>query len=615
MVQNPPEGTPRVAPYLLYEDAGAALTWLCDAFGFVETERLDGPNGVTHAEVGVGDARIMLGHPGPDFQNPTHLGAATHNTYVYVDDIDAHFAHAKAAGATILQEVEEQFYGDKRYGVADPEGHVWYFAEHVRDVSPEEMQVALDEMAAPVGDQGPLAVAWAPLMRVLLASTYEMGHQPLGLAAPAATLRGAGFQVDCLDLSVDAPDAEVVAAAELVAISVPMHTAARLGMKYAETVRAQNAAAHIAFYGLYASTLSELLDASGLADSVIGGEYEPALLSVAEALRDGRPTRDIPGLNGSPQFPRQTFDVPDRSGLLSMEGYGRFAIGESQALAGYVEATRGCAHTCTHCPITPVYEGRLRLVQQETVLADIDQQVAAGVGHITFGDPDFLNAREHSLAIVEELHRRHPDVTFDVTIKVEHILEHRDVFPQFGELGAAFVTSAFESVDDAILSHFEKGHTAADLQSALDITRDAGLTLRPTWVAFTPWTTIDGFISMLDFIESNGLVHHVQPVQYALRLLIPPGSPLIETVRADGLLGDLNEAELTYRWSSRDEKSQHLQRVLARIVEEADGSDHLRTFAAVKRAAMAAATGIDAPVEVLEQPRAAVPGLTEAWFC
>ncbi len=147
MVQNPPEGSPRVAPYLLYEDAGAALDWLAKAFGFVEVQRLDGPDGVAHAEMAVADSRIMLGNPGPDFKSPKHLGAVTHNTYVYVDDIEAHFARAKAAGATILDEVEEQFYGDKRYGVEDPEGHVWYFAEHVRDVSPEEMQAAAQQLA------------------------------------------------------------------------------------------------------------------------------------------------------------------------------------------------------------------------------------------------------------------------------------------------------------------------------------------------------------------------------------------------------------------------------------------------------------------------------------
>ncbi len=454
------------------------------------------------------------------------------------------------------------------------------------------------------------------LTRVLLVSTYEMGHQPIGLAAPAAALRDTGFHVDCLDLSVDAPDAALVREADFVAISVPMHTAARLGLAYAETVRELNPGVHIALYGLYASTLSEVVAGSGVVDSVVGGEYEPGLVAIAEAIRDDEPAGDVSGVGRSPSFQRQRFVTPDRTALRPLDDYGRFSDGDSEVLTGYVEATRGCAHTCTHCPITPVYEGRLRLVPADVVLADIDQQVEMGAAHITFGDPDFLNAKDHSLAIVEALHDRHPDLTFDMTVKVEHILEHRDVFARFVELGAAFVTSAFESVDDRVLAKFEKGHTAQDLVEALGITGEAGLPLRPTWVAFTPWTTVDGFLGMLDFIERNGLVHYVQPVQYALKLLLPPGSPLIETVRVDGLLGDLNEAELTYGWASRDAEVAALQQELSRVIEAApDAEDHGAVFAAVKRVAVFAATGVDAPATVTEQPRAPAPGLTEAWFC
>jgi uncharacterized glyoxalase superfamily protein PhnB len=145
MPQNPPEGYPAVMPYLHYEDATAALEFLTSAFGFREKFRMEDDNGrVTHAEIEIGDKGvIMLGEPSEGYKNPKNIGAkATQSIYVYVDDADEHFARAKGAGATILREPEDQFYGDRNYGAADPEGHEWYFGTHVRDVAPEEMTQA-----------------------------------------------------------------------------------------------------------------------------------------------------------------------------------------------------------------------------------------------------------------------------------------------------------------------------------------------------------------------------------------------------------------------------------------------------------------------------------------
>ena len=140
MPANPPEGFPRITPYLLYEDCEAALEFLAKAFGFTEDLRVPGPDGkVTHAEMRLEDGVIMMGHPGPDYQNPNRHGHVNATVYVYVDDVDKHFAVAKAAGAHILSEPADQFYGDRTYGAVDPEGHQWSFAQHVRDVAPEDM--------------------------------------------------------------------------------------------------------------------------------------------------------------------------------------------------------------------------------------------------------------------------------------------------------------------------------------------------------------------------------------------------------------------------------------------------------------------------------------------
>src|SRR5439155_1234828 len=97
----------------------------------------------------------------------------------------------------------------------------------------------------------------------------------------------------------------------------------------------------------------------------------------------------------------------------------------SRRTVGYTEASRGCRHLCRHCPIVPIYNGQFRIVPVGVVLADVDAQVRAGAGHITFGDPDFFNGPTHALRVVERLHAAHPSVTYDVTIKVEHLLRNR----------------------------------------------------------------------------------------------------------------------------------------------------------------------------------------------
>lgn len=461
-------------------------------------------------------------------------------------------------------------------------------------------------------------------MRVLLVSTYELGHQPLGLAAPAAALRAAGHEVRCFDLSVEPLDAGIFGKADLLGVSVPMHTAARLGIELARRARRLAPRAHICFYGLYAAPLHDLLVGDGVADSIVGGEYEAGLVALADALAADRfdPACPPAGVGATPRFDRRRYPVPDRAGLPPLQRYAHLLSGGEPVPAGYVEATRGCAHRCRHCPLTPVYGGRLRLVERETVLADIAQLVRMGARHITFGDADFFNAVPHSLAVLEAAHAHHPGVTFDVTVKVEHLIEHAAALPRLRELGCLFVTSAFESCNDAVLERLDKGHTRADLERAVVLVRQAGLALRPTWVPFTPWSAAEDFAELLRFVEQHGLVRNVQPVQYALRLLVPPGSPLAALLRAEGRLGPFDPAGLTWTWPDLDPRTRPLRAEVTAIVEAGarrreDGTmpDPARTFAEVKRAALRALGAGDGLMAVLPQPREVAPGLSEPWFC
>jgi len=453
---------------------------------------------------------------------------------------------------------------------------------------------------------------------ILLVSCYELGHQPLALASPLAFLERAGHPAEALDISVEPFDASKAARARLVAISVPMHTALRLGVRVAEQIRRVNPGCHICFYGLYASLNADyLLEHCG--DSVIGGEYESALVALVEAVEGGhRGPVDGVHLRGhaaKPVLRRLDFVSPRRAALPSLKKYAHLDKDGQKELVGYVEASRGCLHRCLHCPIPPVYGGRFFVVPPETVLDDIRELARDGATHITFGDPDFLNGPGHSLAIVRAMHAELPPLTFDFTAKVEHILERAEVFPELRQLGCVFMVSAVESLSETVLANLEKGHTRADVVCALGIVRDAGIAFRPTWVAFTPWTTLGDYLEMFDFVEREGLIDHVDPVQFTLRLLVPPGSSLLTREGITPYLGALDQAAFIHRWTHPDPRMDELQREASRLVETSGNADPASTFYRLKALARATAGRSEAPVSALAPDRRRPPRLTEAWFC
>ena len=450
---------------------------------------------------------------------------------------------------------------------------------------------------------------------ILLLSTYELGHQPLALASPLAYLARAGYAPLAVDTAVEALSDDAIARAKLVAISAPMHTATRLALDLAARVRHVNPKAHLCWYGLYA-----LLNADYLrphyADSLIGGEYEAPLLALVQQLEGG--TTSTPPAR--PHLARLPFAVPDRSTLPALRQYAGLQRGDEIVPAGYVEASRGCLHECLHCPLTPIYHGRFFVVPRDVVLADIRAQVAAGARHITFGDPDFFNGPGHVLKILRAMHTEWPFLTFDATIKIEHILERRDLFPELAALGCAFVVSAVESLSDDVLRHLDKGHTRAEVVAALDILDAASIPMRPSLLPFTPWTTLNDYLDLLRFVEERDLIPNIDPVHYSIRLLIPPGSALLDQPDTADWLGPLDEANLTYRWRSPDPRLDDLQRAIAAIADQAERerTDPDETFAAIKNLAYAAAGELpSSPARrggVLTWRRP-VPKLTESWFC
>jgi radical SAM superfamily enzyme YgiQ (UPF0313 family) len=464
-------------------------------------------------------------------------------------------------------------------------------------------------------------VSAAPKARVLLIACYELGHAPLGIAWPLAFLRRAGLDAETLDLAVEPFSAVRAAAADVVVISVPMHTALRVGVQAAQRVRAANPRAHICFHGLYAWLNADALLADS-GDSVLAGECEEALVDLVGALGEGRAAADVRGVTtrgsrADPLVTRLAFPVPDRTTLPSAARYASYRHDGATDASAYVEASRGCLHVCRHCPVVPVYGGRFFVVPADTVLADIRGQVEAGARHVTFGDPDFLNGPRHALELCRRLHAEWPLLTFDFTAKVEHLLRHRALLPELAALGCTFVVSAVESVSDVVLQRLDKGHTAADVAELVAVMDDAGIVLHPTLVAFTPWTTLADYIAVVEFFRAHGLVAYVPPVQLAIRLLVPPQSALLREPDAATWAGPLDPDAFTHRWTHSDPRMDALFDAVASRVEsgEASGEDPRETWEAVRSLSYAAA-GLPMPDEPM--PPAFIPDpprLTEHWFC
>jgi len=466
-------------------------------------------------------------------------------------------------------------------------------------------------------------------MKVVLVSTYELGRQPFGLASPAAWLERAGTTVTCLDLAVQSLEADTITAADLIAFYVPMHTATRLAVQVFRKVRAINLGAHYCFYGLYAPMNERFLRKLG-AHSIIGGEFEAPLVALVKRLSEGGETlahETVVSLD------RQKFVTPDRSGLPPLEEYAHLHAGPGDIRkVGYTEATRGCKHLCSHCPVVPVYGGKFRVVSRDVVLEDVAQQVKAGARHITFGDPDFLNAPRHAVEVTKPLHGRWPALTYDVTIKIEHLLKHAGLVPQLKETGCLFVTSAVESVDDRVLAIFDKRHSKEDFGRAASLCKDVGLTLNPTFVAFTPWISLEGYVDLLSAIWDLDLVANVSPVQYGIRLLIPEGSRLLELEEVQDIVGDFDEAALCWTWAHEDPRVDRLQQRVMDFVANSDAGRHeifeqvwalaggleqdpARLGVARRGAGSAGSQNSVYRSQEGVQERATIPYLTEPWYC
>jgi radical SAM superfamily enzyme YgiQ (UPF0313 family) len=443
-------------------------------------------------------------------------------------------------------------------------------------------------------------------MRIVLVSTYDLGRQPLGLASPAAWLREAGMEVECVDASRDELRDDHIAAADLVAFHLPMHTATRLAASLIDRVRQFRPGLPLAAYGLYAPLNARWLRDRGV-EYVLGPDAEQELVGLASK----GPRASNVELGTSNLEPRTAVRIPDRATLPPLSRYAALQMPDGlRRVVGNTETTRGCKHLCRHCPIVPVYQGRFTAIPIDIVMADIRQQVGAGAEHITFGDADFFNGPTHARRVVERLSREWPTVSYDVTIKIEHLLKHAALLPVLRDTGCLFITSAVESIDDEVLAKLQKGHTRADFVDAVALCRSTGVALTPTFVPFTPWTTMKGYVDLLDQIVALDLVEAVAPIQLAIRLLVTAESKLLELTDIEHLVDPFDPHSLSWPWRHRDPRVDRLQVDVMRIVGSAGGRPRTDLFARI-----AAAAGLNDPWGQSLPRGQTPPYMTEAWYC
>jgi len=454
-------------------------------------------------------------------------------------------------------------------------------------------------------------------VNIVIISTYELGRQPFGLASPAAWLRKRGHHVVSLDLARQALDECAIRDAQLIAIYLPMHTATRLAAQLIPSLRDLNSSAHLCCYGLYAPMNVEYLRTLGVS-TILGGEFEEGLVHLAERLAAGGEQKLAQQAESLISLARLSFEVPDRSGMPTIEKYAHLIVpGDGYRIVGSTEASRGCKHLCRHCPIVPVYKGVFRIVSRDIVLEDIRRQAAAGAQHISFGDPDFFNGIRHAMELVEEFYREFPKLTYDVTIKIEHLRKYEEHLSTLRDTGCLFIISAVESVDDAVLEFLDKGHTREDFLHVIKTFHELGMTLHPTFVPFTPWTTLQGYLDLLNVLQRQALIENVAPIQLGIRLLIPEGSRMLELEDVRGMVGPFDPQSLAYPWKNADPRADALSETVQEIAAAAEREKESRpaTFERIWKAAHTAA-GLPAPaIPAAKYSEHVVPYLSEPWYC
>lgn len=462
-------------------------------------------------------------------------------------------------------------------------------------------------------------------MAVLIISTYDLGHQPQGPAELAGHLHAIGIDSQILDLSLtgqidaqlkrlsqsssqqldESPWQSLLSASDTLVIFLNMLTSAKMARELVNHIASfSERPSRLALSGLYAHLVGDQLDLSPFMDHYVHASSTPT-----DLLRWIHPQVLESHLTPLPYRPRREILEPIGS-------YKRVEVGLRKLPTGYVETSVGCRHRCRHCPIPIVFDGKLRVHKVEDILQDVRRQVEEGAEHISIGDPDFMNAPIHSMKVLRLLHENFPGLTFDFTVKIEHILKHRGQWEEIRSLGCIYVVSAVESLSDTILAILDKGHSATDVEEAIDLLDDAGIGMHPSFLPFTPWTEVSDLIDILKFVYANSLDDTLEPVQLGIRLLVPPRSLLLSVPEMKEAITSYDADNFTYLWRFRNPVLEALQRRIAEIAQsaEAAGDSFAETFARIWSTTQEI-TGMPLSLPERKATKAERVSSTEAWFC
>ena len=459
-------------------------------------------------------------------------------------------------------------------------------------------------------------------INILLISCYELGNQPIQTASLHAFLKSYSYSPKVLDLSTQKINPKEVQNCNFIAISTPMHTSLTIAVEATKIIRKVNKECHICFYGDYADLNSKYL-LKNIADSCLSGETQKSILEIINSIEtSSKEVTEKKNIykNSIRLIEKPDFRTPERSLLPTLSNYNKLINDQTYITTAAVETSRGCKHQCLHCPITPIFKGRFFVVPKEIVLSDIKNLHSQGARHITFTDPDFLNGPKHSLRILREMNNLFPEMTFDFTAKVEHLINHKDIFTELRQLGCLFIVTALESLNSKILRKLVKGHSKKDFLEILKISRENEISIRPSLIAFTPWTTPKDYIELLNFIEENELIYEIDPIQMSIRLLIPPKSSLLKLKDIRKHIVDFQPERFSHIWKHPNPKMEILNSNISAVVEKHAtlNKDALETFIAIKKEFSEIFPKLANIQNVtIRTKRVTVkpPKLTESWFC
>ncbi|GKW07622.1 arsinothricin biosynthesis radical SAM protein ArsL [Pectobacterium carotovorum] len=397
-------------------------------------------------------------------------------------------------------------------------------------------------------------------MNVLLVSIFEGGYQPITISTAYQALVGevAVTDIEVLDIYVHGPDESKIRDRDLIFISLPLFDAVMPGVELLATIRRLNPDVKVCFYGQHATIHAARLTETG-ADFCILGDWELPMQSLVNAISAGGrgPLQGVMNRGDltepAPFFSKKGFSVPERHVLPPLEKYPNKQLNKllgKDVIVGSTELARGCKHKCLYCSVYAAYDGRVIKIPVDIITEDVKNMVYGGMTHLTFIDADWFSSRHYGIEILTELHKTHPELTFDITTRVDHIIENESRMELLRDLNVRIITSALEFPSENVLKIFNKQVTVSDTEKAIRIMKSSGIMLNPTFIMYNPWAGIRDMEHFHEWIDGVNLRDDIDPIQFETRLSLYKGSPLLLSDDIKNV--SLIEHDFHYDWAHSD---------------------------------------------------------------